>query len=52
MKTLNQHYEAPQVEIIDIEIQGELCVSGGPSTNKGAGTTNMGMSEITDFWHG
>lgn len=51
MKTLNQHYEAPRAEVIDIEIQGVLCVSGY-STSKGAGTTNMGMSEITDFWHG
>ena len=51
MKTLNQHYEAPRAEVIDIEIQGVLCASGD-STSTGAGTTNMGMSEITDFWHG
>ena len=53
MRKTNKHYEAPQVEVIEIEPQGILCTSGGsPVTNKGAGTTNMGMSEITDFWHG
>jgi hypothetical protein len=52
-KTTEKRYEAPQVEVIEIEPQGILCTSGGsPVTNKGAGTTNMGMSEITDFWHG
>ena len=53
MKTTTKRYEAPQVEVIEIEPQGILCTSGGsPVTSKGAGTTNMGMSEITDFWHG
>ena len=53
MRKTNKRYEAPQAEIIEIKPQGILCTSGGsPVTNKGAGTTNMGMSEITDFWHG
>ncbi len=53
MKKSTKHYEAPMAEVIEIETQSILCTSGGsPVTNKGAGTTNMGMSEITDFWHG
>ncbi len=54
MKKTEKRYEAPQVEVIEIETQSVLCASGGGNieTNKGAGTTNMGMSEITDFWHG
>lgn len=53
MKISIKHYEAPMAEVIEIETQSILCTSGGsPVTNKGAGTTNMGMSEITDFWHG
>ena len=39
MKTPKKHYEAPQAEIIKIELQGMLCVSGG-----GGGITNMGYS--------
>lgn len=54
MKTTEKRYESPKAEVIAIEPQGILCTSGGGGTvtNKGAGTTNMGMSEITDFWHG
>ncbi|MBQ5496736.1 MAG: hypothetical protein IIT76_16285, partial [Prevotella sp.] len=54
MKKTEKRYDAPQVEVIEIETQSVLCASGGGGTvtNKGAGTTNMGMSEITDFWHG
>lgn len=54
MKVTTKRYESPKAEIIAIETQSVLCASGGGNieTNKGAGTTNMGMSEITDFWHG
>lgn len=54
MKKTEKRYEAPQVEVIEIETQSVLCASGGGNveTNAGAGTTNMGMSEITGFWHG
>lgn len=33
MKVTNKRYEAPQAEIIEIEHQGVLCMSGGPSTS-------------------
>lgn len=44
-RSLNrQHYEAPQVEVIEIECQGVLCDSAqSTSTGAGGGTTNMGM---------
>ena len=53
MKNSTKHYEAPQAEVIEIETQSVLCESGGggPVTSKGAGTTSMDMTEITDFWH-
>ena len=41
MKNNRQRYEAPQAEIIVIETQGVLCASGGASTSKGGGTTDM-----------
>jgi len=39
MKNTNKRYEAPQAEVIVIEMQGVLCASGGtPSTGlKGNG---------------
>ena len=46
MKTVTKRYEAPQVEVIEIETQSVLCSSGGPVTRKGAGTTPMTMVEI------
>lgn len=33
MKQTNKRYEAPQAEVIEIECQGVLCMSGGPSTS-------------------
>lgn len=33
MKINKPRYEAPQAEIIVIEHQGVLCMSGGPSTS-------------------
>ena len=34
MKNITKpRYEAPQAEIIEIEHQGVLCMSGGPSTS-------------------
>ena len=39
-------YEAPQVEVIEIEPQGLLCASGGVATNAGGGTESMTMVEI------
>ena len=46
MKNTNKRYEAPQAEVIVIEMQGVLCASGGVSTSKGGGTEGMGMSNI------
>ena len=46
MKKTTKCYEAPQVEVIEIESQGLLCASGGVSTNAGGGTENMTMVEI------
>jgi hypothetical protein len=46
MKTTEKRYEAPQVEVIEIESQGMLCASGaggGETSGFGAGTTNMNM---------
>jgi hypothetical protein len=53
MKNSTKRYEVPQAEVIEIETQGVLCASdgGGTLTSRGAGTTSMGMSEITDFYH-
>ena len=36
-------YEAPKVEVIEIESQGVLCVSGGAAFSTGGGTTNMSV---------
>lgn len=40
-----QGYEAPRMEVIEMEYQGILCASvgGGEATGFGAGTTNMNM---------
>ena len=46
MKNNNKHYEAPQAELIVIEMQGVLCASGAYSTSTGGGTEGMGMSNI------
>ena len=46
MKTIEKCYEAPQVEVIEIEPQGLLCASGGVATNAGGGTESMNMVEI------
>ena len=46
MKKTTKRYEAPQVEIIEIEPQGILCASGGVATNAGGGTESMNMVEI------
>ena len=47
MKKSNKCYEAPKMEIIEIESQGVLCASGGNGGGEaagfGAGTTNMNM---------
>ena len=46
MKKSTKHYEAPQVEIIEIKPQSILCASaggGGETSGFGAGTTNMNM---------
>ena len=43
-KNTNRRYEAPRVEVIEIESQGVLCVSGGADTSiGGGGTTNMNI---------
>ena len=46
-KNLIKRYEAPQVEVIEIESQGMLCASAGgdQATGFGAGTTNMNMQD-------
>ena len=46
MKKTTKRYEAPQVEVIEIEPQGLLCASGGVATNAGGGTESMTMVEI------
>lgn len=44
MKTTNQKvYEAPQAEVIEIELQGVLCASGGDAATAGGGTQNMNV---------
>ncbi len=37
-------YEAPKVEVIEIETQGVLCVSGDAAASAGGGTTNMNVN--------
>lgn len=44
MKTNNKRYEAPRVEVIEIDYQGILCVSADTSASAGGGTTNMGIN--------
>ena len=46
MKETEKRYEAPQVEVIEIETQSVLCASGGAATNAGGGTESMNMVEI------
>jgi len=46
MKKTTKRYEAPQVEVIEIEPQGLLCASGGVATSAGGGTESMNMVEI------
>ena len=46
MKKATKRYEAPQVEVLEIEPQGLLCASGGVATNAGGGTESMNMVEI------
>ena len=46
MKKTEKRYEAPQVEVIEIETQSVLCASGGAVTNMGGGTETMNMVEI------
>ena len=45
MKNTNKRYESPKAEVIVIESQGVLCASGGVSTSKGGGTTNMSIQD-------
>ncbi len=45
-KNNRKRYEAPQVEVIEIEPQGMLCASGGVATSAGGGTESMTMVEI------
>ena len=45
-KNNRKRYEAPQVEVIEIESQGILCASGGVATNAGGGTESMTMVGI------
>lgn len=46
MKASNKSYEAPKAEIIEIESQGVLCMSGGQTSTGGGGTQGMGMTNI------
>ena len=46
MKKTTKCYEAPQMEVIEIEPQGQLCASGGVATNARGGTESMNMVEI------
>jgi hypothetical protein len=46
MKKTEKRYDAPQVEVIEIETQSVLCASGGVATNAGGGTETMNMVEI------
>lgn len=47
MKNKNKRYEAPHAEVIEIESQGVLCVSGDSQTSTGGGgTQGMGMTNI------
>lgn len=47
MKTTNRkRYEAPHVEVIEIEPQGILCVSGGAAAYAGGGTESMNLTNV------
>ena len=46
MKKTEKCYEAPQVEVIEIETQSVLCASGGAVTSAGGSTESMNMQEI------
>ena len=40
-------YEAPKAEVIEIELQGILCASGGASaTYAGGGTESMNLTDV------
>lgn len=40
-------YEAPHVEVIEIEPQGILCASGGvAATYAGGGTESMNLTDV------
>ena len=42
--SLQKRYEAPRVEVIEIESQGVLCASDGAATMGGGSTTSMTVS--------
>ncbi|MFI3262947.1 MAG: hypothetical protein R3Y26_08570 [Rikenellaceae bacterium] len=37
---MNKNYEAPQIEVIEIEIEGVLCASGIEATSYGSSLSN------------
>lgn len=46
-KNTFKRYEAPQVEVIEIEYQGVLCASGGVAASyAGGGTESMNMADV------
>jgi len=48
MKTTNRkRYEAPHVEVIEIEFQGILCASGGAAASYASGgTESMNLTDV------
>ncbi len=45
MKT---NYEAPQIEVIEIELEGVLCDSGIENTNRGSSWGNRSNAPVSD----
>ena len=50
MKTTNKRYEAPRVEVIEIEYQGILCASAGGDTATGPGGNGFKFGNNTGNW--
>ena len=42
-QTFLKAYESPKAEVIEIELQGVLCASGGDAATAGGGTQNMNV---------
>lgn len=43
---MRRPYEAPAVELIVIETQDVLCISGDAAASAGAGTESMNLTDV------